>query len=135
MKIYTPIFFAYENAKPTLYISLINLAVNTILSIVLFIYIGFIGIPIATSLSAWMSIVLMNYYLEKNNYFKVKNKIIFPLIIIITASLLIYLYLFLLKNYVAVFLNFSQYHEIISFIFSTFFNISLFCYNFNLQTI
>ena len=60
MKIYTPIFFAYENAKPTLYISAINLVINTILSIVLFIYIGFIGIPIATSVSAWISVFLMN---------------------------------------------------------------------------
>ena len=61
MKIYTPIFFAYENAKPTLYITAINLIINTLLSIVLFIYIGFIGIPIATSVSAWISVLLMNY--------------------------------------------------------------------------
>ena len=42
MKIYTPIFFAHENAKPTLYIAAINLIINTILSIILFFYIGFI---------------------------------------------------------------------------------------------
>ena len=88
MKIYTPIFFANENAKPTLYISAINLVINTLLSIILFVYIGFIGIPIATSVSAWISVLLMNYYLKEHGYYRISNRIILPTIIIIFASLI-----------------------------------------------
>ena len=98
MKIYTPIFFAYENAKPTLYISAINLVINTILSIVLFIYIGFIGIPIATSVSAWISVFLMNNYLNRHGYYRISKRIILPTTIIIFASIIMFLYLLFLKT-------------------------------------
>ena len=93
MKIYTPIFFAYENARPTLYITATNLVINTTLSIVLFVNLGFIGIPIATSISAWISVLLMNYSLYKNNYYQISRRIIFPGTIIIIVSFIMYLYL------------------------------------------
>ena len=126
MKIYTPIFFAYENPKPALHVTVINLAMNTFLSIVLFIYLGFIGIPIATSISAWVSVILMNYYLQKNNYHKIKKETIFPILIIIIMSSIMYLYLLLLNNYLPVLLNFIQYNEIIFLLFSVFSSILLY---------
>ena len=86
MKIYTQIFFAHENARPTFYIAVTNLVINTILSIVLFFYVGFIGIPIATSVSAWISILLMNYYLKKYNYYQISNKMILPITIIMYTT-------------------------------------------------
>ena len=64
MKIFTPIFFAYENVKPTLYVTFFNLVLNTVLSIILFLYIGFVGIAIATSISAWISVLVLYYYLS-----------------------------------------------------------------------
>ena len=126
MKIYTPIFFAYENAKPTLYITAINLVINTVLSIVLFINIGFIGIPIATSTSAWISILLMNHYLKKNDYYRISKRMILPTTIIIIVSLIIYLYLSLLKNYLGIFINLLQNYEIIFLLFSVLSSILLY---------
>ncbi len=125
MKIYTPIFFAYENAKPTLYVTAINLFLNISLSIVLFIYIGFTGIPIATSVSAWISVLLMYYYLQKNNYYKISNTIILPTAIIIAVSLLMYLYLIFLKNNSG-FFNLVDHKEIIFLLFSVLSSIILY---------
>ncbi len=126
MKIYTPIFFAYENAKPTLYITAINLAMNTLFSIVLFINIGFIGIPIATSISAWISVLLMNYYLKMFNYYQISSRIIFPITIIAISSFFMYLYLFFLKKYSEIFFNLLQDREIIFLLFSVLSSILLY---------
>jgi putative peptidoglycan lipid II flippase len=126
MKIYTPIFFAYENAKPTLYISAINLVINTILSIVLFIYIGFIGIPIATSVSAWISVFLMNNSLNRHGYYRISKRIFLPTTIIIFASIIMYLYLLFLKNYLGIFFNFLQDNEKIFLLFSVLSSILLY---------
>ena len=126
VKIYTPIFFAHEDATPTLHVTAINLVINTILSIVLFIYLGFIGIPIATSISAWISVLWMNYYLKKNNYFKISYKIIVPTLIIIIVSIIMYFYLLFLKNYAVIYLSILQNNEIIFLLFSVLSSIFLY---------
>jgi len=126
MKIYTPIFFAHEDATPTLHVTAINLVINTILSIVLFIYLGFIGIPIATSISAWISVLWMNYYLKKNNYFKISYKIIVPTLIIIIVSIIMCFYLLFLKNYAVIYLSILQNNEIIFLLFSVLSSIFLY---------
>ena len=79
MKIYNPIFFAYEDAKPALYVTLTNLIFNTIISIILFLKMGFIGIAIGTSVSAWLSVIMMQYFLSKNNYYKISYNFLKPL--------------------------------------------------------
>ncbi len=126
MKIYTPIFFAHEKAKPTLYIAIINIIINTVLSIVLFINIGFVGIPIATSVSAWISVILMNYFLEKYDYYKISNRIFLPITIIFIASLLMYFYLLFLTKYPEIFISLFQDHEIIFLLFSVLSSILLY---------
>ena len=99
MKIFTPIFFAYENVKPTLYVTFFNLVLNTVLSIILFIYIGFVGIAIATSISAWISVFVLYYYLQKNCYFIFSSKIIKPTILVLLASFIIGIYIYFFKDY------------------------------------
>ena len=126
MKIYTPIFFAYENAKPTLYITALNLILNTILGIILFMSMGFVGIAIATSLSAWISVILLHFNLKRNNYFKMSSKMIKPIVVIITASFLMYLYLYNVSKYISEISDFSQYNEIISLVFSVISSILLY---------
>ncbi len=126
MKIYTPIFFAYEHAKPILYITTINLVINTILSIVLFVNIGFIGIPIATTVSAWISVFLMNYYLIKHNYYQIRKKVVLPVTIIIISSFIMYLNLVLIKNFSVKFFNLLQEYEIIFLLFSVLSSILLY---------
>ena len=126
MKIYTPIFFAYENARPTIVVTLVNLILNTLLSIILFLKFGFIGIAIATSISAWMSILIMHYYLNKYNYFKLRLNILYPIIIISIVSFIMYLYLSNLLRYSVNIVNFLFINEIIFLLFSVLSSILLY---------
>ena len=104
----------------------INLILNTLLSVVLFIYIGFIGIPIATSVSAWISVLLMNYYLNKHDYYRISKEIILPTTIIFICSFVMYLYLLFLKKYSGIFFNLLQFNEIIFLLFSVLSSILLY---------
>ena len=63
IKVLTPIFFAYEDAKLPLLLSLINLFLNTLLSIIFFKSFGFVGIALATTLSAWINAILLYIFL------------------------------------------------------------------------
>ena len=97
MKILTPIFFAHENPKPTFYIAVINLLINTIISIVLFQQIGFVGIAISTSISAWVSVIIMYQLLIRKGYLSVNKKILRPIFVILSSCVVLYLYLLFLK--------------------------------------
>ena len=97
MKILTPIFFAYENPKPTFYITIINLFINTIISIILFQQIGFIGVAVSTSISAWVSVIIMYQFLTRKGYLSLDKQIFKPMSVIILSSATLYLYLIFLK--------------------------------------
>ena len=126
MKIYTPIFFAYENAKPTLHVTAINLLLNTLLSVILFMYIGFLGIAIATSVSAWISVFILHYYLKKFDYFNFTSAIFFPLLIIIIVSSIMFFYLHFLKLYAETISNYLHINDIIFLLFSVLSSILLY---------
>jgi len=64
LKIFSNFFFARNNTKIPFYFSLISVILNIIISVSLFSKVGFIIIPIATSISSWVN-VLMQYYLIK----------------------------------------------------------------------
>jgi putative peptidoglycan lipid II flippase len=99
IKILTPVFFAYEDAKLPFLISLINLGINTILSILLFNYIGFIGIALATSIAAWINVFMLFIFLIKRKYFRFSKNIIYPVLVAISASALLGYYLIWVNYY------------------------------------
>ena len=126
MKIYNPIFFAYEDAKPALYVTLTNLIFNTIISIILFLKIGFIGIAIGTSVSAWLSVIMMQYFLSKNNYYKISHNFFKPLFIIFLSSIILYFYLTYLEIYSSEILEKFELNKIIFLLFSVLSSIFLY---------
>ncbi len=93
VKILTPVFFAYENAKLPLIIAFFNLIINTALSIFFFYYIGFIGIALATSISAWLNVLVLSIFLSRRKYFNLSRAIFYPIFVIIFASAVLGLYL------------------------------------------
>ena len=93
VKILTPVFFAYENAKLPLIISFFNLVINTALSIFFFYHIGFIGIALATSISAWLNVLVLYVYLSRRKYFNLSRAIFYPIFVVIFASAVLGLYL------------------------------------------
>ncbi|MEP4079092.1 murein biosynthesis integral membrane protein MurJ [Haloferula sp.] len=57
-------YFARENTKSPMKLAIVTVTVNTIASVVLFRWIGFVGIAIATSLAGWLNVVLLAHGLR-----------------------------------------------------------------------
>ena len=76
IKVFSTFFFANHDTKTPFFISLISVVLNIFISIYYFKSIGFIIIPIATTLSSWFNSIILFFYLKKRNLFKF-NKIFF----------------------------------------------------------
>jgi len=69
IKVFSSFFFARHNTRIPFYISLISVLLNITISIFYFKSIGFIIIPIATTISSWFNSILLFIFLKKNNLF------------------------------------------------------------------
>ena len=99
VKILSNFYFARHDTKTPFYISVLIVSINLAISLSLFKTYGFIIIPIATSVSTWLGVMLYSYLLITNNLFLIKSgllkiisKIIFSSIImsIILQSSMVY---------------------------------------------
>ena len=73
IKVFSTFLFARNNTKSPFYYSLTSVLINISISIIFFPKIGFIIIPIATTISSWINAMLLFIKLSSNNYFKIKN--------------------------------------------------------------
>src|SRR5690606_39885767 len=70
-KIYAPAFFAREDTKAPMRFALISMTINIALGAALFFtlrsygYLGFPGLAIATSVAAWVNVLLMIFSLSR----------------------------------------------------------------------
>ena len=88
IKVFSSFFFANHDTKSPFYISLVSVILNLIISIYYFEKIGFIIIPIATSLSSWFNSIVLFLYLKKKRLFKFSEIFLINLFKIIFASVL-----------------------------------------------
>ena len=65
VKILSNFFFARDNTKTPFYISIFMVIINISISVSLFSSYGFIIIPIATSISTWIGVLIYIYLLNK----------------------------------------------------------------------
>ncbi len=93
IKIFSSFFFARHNTKLPFYISLVSVLLNIIISVIFFQKIGFIIIPIATTISSWFNSILLFIFLKKENLFKF-NLVFFSRFIRIIFSVIIMGFLF-----------------------------------------
>ena len=93
IKVFSSFFFARHNTKLPFYISLVSVLLNIIISVIFFQKIGFIIIPIATTISSWFNSILLFIFLKKENLFKF-NLIFFSRFIRIIFSVIIMGFLF-----------------------------------------
>ena len=92
IKVFSSFFFANHDTKTPFYVSLISVMLNIFISIYYFDEIGFIIIPIATSISSWFNSILLFLFLKNRQLFFF-NKIFFVKSIkIIIASILMGLF-------------------------------------------
>ena len=69
IKVFSSFFFARHNTKIPFYISLISVLLNITISVFYFKTIGFIIIPIATSISSWFNAIILFFFLKKKKLF------------------------------------------------------------------
>jgi putative peptidoglycan lipid II flippase len=107
IKVFSAFFFARHNTKMPFYISLISVLLNIFISLTFFSEVGFIIIPIATSISSWFNAILLFFFLKMNNLFSFNLVFINKFIKILLASILMGIFF----NYVIHFFNDKLFYE------------------------
>ena len=77
IKVFSSFLFARHNTKIPFYFSLFSVLINIFISIYFFSTIGFIIIPIATTISSWINSLFLLVYLMKKNFFSFEDTFIF----------------------------------------------------------
>ena len=73
IKVFSTFFFANNDTKTPFYISLVSVLLNIFISLYFFMDIGFIIIPIATTISSWFNSILLFIFLRSRNLFKLND--------------------------------------------------------------
>ena len=95
LKILSNFFFARNDTKTPFYLSIVSVIINITISLSLFSRLGFVIIPIATSVSSWINVFMHYYFIKKRNLYTLDSKLIytFPRMILSTVVMGIVLYL------------------------------------------
>ena len=99
IKVFSSFFFARQDTKTPFYISLISVLLNILISIIYFKSIGFIIIPIATTISSWVNSVLLFIILKKKNLFEFNLIFLNRFIRIIVATIIMGFFFSYLINF------------------------------------
>ena len=108
IKVFSSFFFARHDTKTPFYISLISVLLNILISVLFFKKLGFVIIPIATSISSWFNAIILYIFSRKKDFF-VFNKVFlnrFPRIL--TSSLIMGLFFYFLLNLLSEKLIYSE---------------------------
>ena len=97
LKIFSNFFFARNDTKTPFYLSIASVSLNIIISVSLFNRLGFVIIPIATSISSWINVFMHYYFIKKRDLHTFDNKFIykFPRMILSVVVMGAVLYLLL----------------------------------------
>jgi len=101
IKVFSTFFFAQRNTKIPFYISLTAVLLNIFISIVFFKEVGFLIIPIATTISSWFNAILLFILLNKKKLFSFNLVFINRFIRILISSILMGIFF----NYMIHFFN------------------------------
>jgi len=97
LKIFSNFFFARNDTKTPFYLSVVSVFLNITISVSLFSKLGFVIIPIATSISSWINVFMHYYFIKKRDLYIFDNKFIykFPRMILSVVVMGLALYLLL----------------------------------------
>ena len=99
IKVLSNFLFARDNTKVPFYISTFIVALNILISIFYFKQIGFVIIPIATSISTWIGVLIYSILLIKFKYFNFELAFFKNLIKIVISLTIMTLVLFYFINF------------------------------------
>jgi len=109
IKVFSSFLFARHNTRVPFIFSLYSVIINISISLYFFNKIGFIIIPIATTISSWFNSIILLMYLVNKNYFSF-NKNFFSSLIKIFLSTFITSYIF--YNLINIFEDYLFYESI-----------------------
>ncbi len=107
IKILSNFFFARNNTKTPFYISSFIVFLNILISVFFFKKIGFVIIPIATSLSTWVGVFIYIYLLNSKKILLLENQLITNFIKILISTIIMTSILLLSLEKFAVYLEYS----------------------------
>ena len=118
IKVFSTFFFANNDTKTPFYISLISVIINILISLYYFKSIGFIIIPIATSISSWFNSIVLFIYLKNRNLFKFNNIFVISFFKIFLASIFMGIFfnylISIFQNQLVYEYNFKSFYLILS---------------------
>ena len=101
IKVFSNFFFANHDTKTPFYISLVSVILNILISVYFFKSIGFIIIPIATTISSWFNSITLFLFLQKKNLFSFNKIFIKRFFKIVLSSILMGIFF----NYLIIIFN------------------------------
>jgi putative peptidoglycan lipid II flippase len=121
IKVFSTFFFANNDTKTPFYISLISVILNVVISVYYFKSIGFIIIPIATTIASWFNSIVLFIYLKDRNLFRFNKIFLIKFFKIFFASIIMgicFKYLILLFESKLVYdFNFKSFYLVLSVLF------------------
>ena len=81
-------FFARDNTKIPFYISALIVFLNIFISLSLFNQVGFLIIPIATSVSSWVGVVIFLYILVRKKFINFEKELVNNILKILISSII-----------------------------------------------
>ena len=88
IKVFSTFFFANNDTKTPFYVSLVSVILNIVISVYYFKSIGFIVIPIATSISSWFNSIVLFIFLKNRNLFEFNKIFLVNFFKIVFASIM-----------------------------------------------
>jgi putative peptidoglycan lipid II flippase len=111
IKVLSNFFFARDNTKLPFYISVISVFLNIFISVIYFKEMGFIIIPIATSIATWCAVLIYIILLLKLKYFEISSTFYIYFIKTIISGVIMSLLLYLLINFFEDKLIYTNYYK------------------------
>ncbi len=113
IKIFSTFLFARNDTKTPFKFSLISVILNIIISLTFFSQIGFIIIPIATTISSWFNGIILLIFVINKNYFKFSPSFLIQITKIIFSNIISILIFYFLINILSSSLDYANNYKFI----------------------
>ena len=108
IKIFSTFLFARNDTKTPFKYSLISVILNIIISLSFFSKVGFIIIPISTTISSWFNGIILLIFVINKNYFKFSSNFIIQIIKIIISNIISIFIFYFLINFLSSSLDYAN---------------------------
>ena len=113
IKIFSTFLFARNDTKTPFKYSLISVILNIIISLTFFSQIGFIIIPIATTISSWFNGLILLVFVTNKKYFKFSSSLIKQITKIIFSNIIAIFIFYILINILGTYLDYENNYKFI----------------------